>query len=74
MAHPERGSFRPERRRLPDIAVANRSFTSYVCYNDGKLWTARNRLLIEPPVRDLYEARQAALIPARSKPYTNYTE
>jgi hypothetical protein len=21
----------------PDIAVANRSFTSYICYNDGKL-------------------------------------
>src|SRR5579883_1626984 len=35
---------------FPDIAVANRNFTSYVCYNDGKLHFQCN------PLRDISSA------------------
>jgi hypothetical protein len=40
----------------PDIAVANRGFTSYVCYNDGKLHFACSPLLDTPSAATILTA------------------
>ena len=48
MAHPERGGRDLNGDGYPDIAVANRGLTSYVCYNDGKLHFQCNPLRDTP--------------------------